>query len=276
VPKVQTIPGMLAATRTSLALIFLLYASLSDHKTREVSNIVWTMFAPSAFALTFIELFLYPYKTSDMPLYGLSFGLTAAFAVILFYSGGFGGADAKALMCLALALPFYPENLFTPISGIISPISQTFFPITVFSNSVLLAAATVVYIFLHNIFWRKRTGKKLFEGHENESFGKKVLILMTSYKVSVDKLNEKWHLYPVEDIEQNIGDGFKRKLVVIPRDENRNAIVERLSKAVEEGNIEDAVWATPGLPMLIFITAGLITALFFGDILWICVKFLLG
>jgi preflagellin peptidase FlaK len=276
VPNVQTIPGMLAATRTSLALIFLLYSSLSDYKTREVSNIVWTVFAPSAFALTFVELFLYPYKTSDMLLYGLSFGLTAAFAVILFYSGGFGGADAKALMCLALALPFYPENLFTPISGTISPISRVFFPITVFSNSVLLAAATAVYMFLRNIFGRKRTGKELFEGHENESFGRKVLVLITSYKVSVDKLKEKWHLYPMEDIEQNGENTSKRKLVVIPKDEDRNAMVNRLTKAVDAGKIQNSVWATPGLPMLIFITAGLIIALFFGDIVWICIKFLLG
>jgi preflagellin peptidase FlaK len=274
--KVQTISGMLAVTRTSLALIFLLYASLSDYKTREVSNTVWIVFAPSAFALTLVELFLYPYETSGMLLYGLSFGLTATFAVILFYSGGFGGADAKALMCLALALPFYPENLFTPMSGTISPISQTFFPITVFSNSVLLAAATAVYMFLCNVFGRKRTSTELFEGHENESFGRKVLVLITGYKVSVDKLKEKWHLYPMEDIEQSDENTFRRKLVVIPKDEGRSAIVERLTKAVESGKIQNSVWATPGLPMLIFITAGLIMALFFGDIVWICVKFLLG
>jgi len=261
------------AIKVTLTLLFLIYASWSDYKTREVSNSVWLLFAPPAFALTFIELFFY--EPSSMLFYGICFGLTAAFAIILFYSGGFGGADAKALMCLALALPFFPESLLKPLSEI-SPISQSFFPITVFSNSVLLAAATAIYIFLRNVFWHKRTGRKLFEeGHQNESLGRKILVLITGYKVSVNKLNEKWHLYPLEDTEENPEKGFKRKLVLIPKDEDRNTIVERLTKAVEAGKIQDTVWATPGLPMLIFITAGLIIALFFGDIVWTCIRLLL-
>jgi preflagellin peptidase FlaK len=236
---------------------------------------VWILFAPLAFTLTFLEIYT-SHGFSQLPSYGICFGLTAIFAVILFYSGGFGGADSKALMCLALALPFFPESLFKPLSGEISQISKFFFPITVFSNSVLLAAATAAYMFLHNVFWYKRRGRKLFEErYQNESLGKKILILITGYKVSTSKLKEKWHLYPLEDIEENPENGFKRKLVLIPKDEGRNAIVERLTKAVEAGKIQDTVWATPGLPMLIFITAGLIIALFFGDIVWACVRLLL-
>ena len=274
---VSYLQNILDAARIVLTLCFFIYASWSDYKTREVSNSVWILFAPTAFALTFIELFLYPYETSNMLFYGICFSLTAALAIILFYSGGFGGADAKALMCLALSLPFYPRNLFTPIPVEVSPISQTFFPITVFSNSVLLAAATAVYILLRNILWRLKTDKKFFEeNHEKESLGRKILALITGYKVSVNKLKEKEHLYPLEDIEENFDDSFKRKLVVVPRDENRDAMINRLNKAVEAGIIHDSIWATPGLPMLIFITAGLIITLFFGDIIWICIRLLLG
>lgn len=268
---------ILDGARVSLCFGFLFYASWSDYKTREVSNTVWILFAPLAFALTFLEISICEFpKFPPYLMYGMCFGLTAAFAIILFYSGGFGGADAKALMCLALALPFHPENLFIPLSREISPISQTFFPITVFSNSVLLAAATAVYMFLRNLFWHKRTGRKLFgEGHGNESFGRKFLVLITGYKVSVNNLKEKWHLYPLEDVE-DVEDELKRKLVVLPKDEGRKAIVKRLARAVEAGKIQDLVWATPGLPMLIFITAGLIMALLFGDIVWSCMSFLLG
>jgi preflagellin peptidase FlaK len=266
---------ILEGARVSLCLSFLIYASWSDYKTREVSNIVWILSAPIAFALAFLDFYLYDF--SQLPLYGICFGLTAVFAIILFYSGGFGGADAKALMCLALVLPFFPESLIKPLSEEISPISQIFFPITVFSNSVLLAAASAVYMFLRNVFWHKKTGRKLFEeGHKSESLGRKILVLITGYKVSVNKLKETWHLYPLEDIEENPEKGFKRKLVLIPKDENRNAIVERLTKAVEAGKIQETVWATPGLPMLIFITVGLIIALFFGDIVWICMRLLFG
>lgn len=272
VPKVQLI---LTIMRSSLTLTFLLYASWSDYKTREVSNNVWLLLAPLTFALTITELFLYG-TTSSMLFYGICFGLTSAFAVTLFYSGGFGGADAKALMCLALALPFYPTNLFTPLGGV-SIISQTFFPITVFSNSVLLAAATAIYVFLRNVIKHLKSGKRLFEHYKNESLGRKILVLITGYKISIAKLKEKWHVYPLEDIEEDDDKNtLERKLVVIPKDENRNAIVKRLAKAIESGKIDDTVWATPGLPMLIFITAGLIIALFFGDIIWIFIHLLLA
>jgi len=257
-----------------MALSFLFYASWSDYKTREVSNTVWILFAPLAFALAFLGIYIYEF--SQLSSYGICFGLTTAFAIILFYSGGFGGADAKALMCLALALPFHPESLPSPLSGEISPISQIFFPITIFSNSVLLAAATAIYMLLRNIFRRQKTGERLFDkGHKDESFGRKILVLITGYKTSINKLKEKWHLYPLEDVE-NVENGFKRKLVVLPKDEGRNAIVERLAEAVKRGVIRDGIWATPGLPMLIFITAGLIIALLLGDIVWICISFLLG
>jgi preflagellin peptidase FlaK len=265
---------ILEALRVLTSLTLLIYASWSDYKTREVSNSVWILFAPLAFTLTFAELYLY--ESSDALFsYSISFSLTAVFAIMLFYTGGFGGADAKALMCLALALPSYPENLLKPLSGEISPISQSFFSITVFSNSVLLAAATAVYLFFYNVFWHKKTRRKLFdEDHKNEASWRKFLVLITGYKVSVNKLKEKWHLYPLEDIEKN-EDKSKRKLLIISRDENRNATVERLAEAVETGKIQDNVWASPGLPMLIFITAGLIIALFFGDIVWTCIRLLL-
>jgi preflagellin peptidase FlaK len=267
---------MLEAARTILAIIFLFYSSWSDYKTREVSNSVWVLFAPIALILMLTELFLY--EPSQLLFYGFCFGLTAAFAIILFYSGGFGGADSKALMCLALALPFFPEKLFNPLlEGGISPISQILFPITIFSNSVLMAAATGIYMFLKNILWHKKTGRKLYEGTlEKESFAKKIVVLITSCRVSVAKLKEKWHVYPMEDIEETEGGTFRRKLVVIPKDEGRDAIVERLAAAVETGKINDPVWATPGLPMLIFITAGLLIALLFGDVIWILIRTLLS
>ena len=264
---------MLSLCRIIISLIFLTYASWSDFKKREVSNKVWVLLAPLAFTLTFLDVYFY--EPSLLPSYGICFGLTATFAVILFYSGAFGGADAKALMCLALALPFYPKNLLTLLPREASPISQVFFPLTVFSNSVLLAALTAFYMLLRNVFWRQKTGEKLFDGHEDESFGRKLLVLITGYKVPFEKLREKWHLYPLEDIE-TAEDELRRRLIVVPKDEGREAILERLTSAIKTGKIQNAVWASPGLPMLIFITFGLFMALFIGDIVWIFVSFLLG
>jgi preflagellin peptidase FlaK len=266
---------ILAAAKVTLSLAFLLYASWSDYKTREVSNRVWAFYAPLALFLSLSELLLS--EPSKLPFFGLSFGVTAAFAIILFYTGAFGGADSKALMCIALALPFFPETLFTPIfaSGI-SPLAQNLFPLTIFSNAVLFAAASGIYMLLCNLIWRIRTGKKIFEGTlGTESIGKKILVMITGYKVSVVKLKEKWHVYPMEDVEEGEA-ALKRKLVVVPKDEGRNEIVERLSKAVDAGKIDAYVWATPGLPMLIFVTIGFIVALLLGDVVWLLVSFVLG
>jgi len=264
------------AAKITISLAFLLYASWSDYKTREVSNRVWAFYAPIALFLSLAELLLY--EPSKLPLFGLSFGLTAVIAFILFYSGGFGGADSKALMCIALALPFSTEMLFKPIldSGV-SPLAQNIFPLTIFSNSVLFAAASGLYMLLRNLIQRAATGKKLFEGSlSTESIGKKMLVLITGYKVSVAKLKEKWHVYPMEDVDDDGENLPKRRLVVVPRDEGRSEIVARLSNAVDAGKISDYVWATPGLPMLIFVTIGLIVALLFGDLVWLFVSFILG
>jgi preflagellin peptidase FlaK len=266
--------AFIEAAKIGLTTFFLLYASWSDYKTREVSNNVWILFAPLAFALTFAELFLFDF--SMFPYYGLCFALTSAFAIILFYAGGFGGADAKALMCLALALPFYPSVLLKPLMNETSPIMNMFFPVTVFSNSVVLAALTAIYLLFHNIVWRWRTGKPLFEGEQKEApIGKKLLVLVTGYKVHVEKLKEKWHVYPLEDVEETESE-TKRKLLILPKDEEREAIVKRLEKAVKAGKIHEKVWTTPGLPMLIFITSGLIIALVYGDIVWALVRLFMG
>ena len=79
----------------------------------------------------------------------------------------------------------------------------------------------------------------------------------------------------MEDVDEK-SVNVKRNLVIVPHDEGREKIVERLSKAVDEGKIDSYVWATPGLPMLIFVTLGLIVALLLGDFVWLLVRTVLG
>jgi len=264
------------AAQVAVSATLLAYASWSDYKTREVSNRVWAIYAPIAIALSLAELLLY--DPSKLVLFGVSVGFTVGLAFLLFYSGAFGGADSKALMCIAFALPFAPVILFTPIlAGGLSPISQVIFPMTIFGNAVLFAAASCVYMVLHNLVWHRKNGKKMFTGTlAHESVWKKIVILITSYKMTVAKLKEKWHIFPMEDVDTGDENTLKRKLVVIPSDEGRDKIVERLSNAVQAGKIDTYVWATPGLPMLIFITLGLIVAIFCGDIVWLLVRFILS
>jgi preflagellin peptidase FlaK len=247
--------------RIVLCLSFLIYASWSDYKTREVSNMVWVVLAPSAFALTAFQFFMF--APESLQTFVLSFAITSALALALFYAGAFGGADAKALMCLSLALPTYPLHLLQQ-PWFISPL----FPITVFTNGVLLSALSVVYALFRNLLWKSKTKKGIFEGLEEESVGRKILTLLCGYKAKISTLEKREHLYPLEDVYVNETGESRRKLLVFPKDEEREDILERLLTAADEGKLENEVWATPGLPMLIFITAGLIVALAYGDIVW--------
>jgi len=167
--------------------------------------------------------------------------------------------------------------LITPlIEGAVSPISQFIFPITIFGNAVLFAAATGIYMIIRNIVWHKKNKTPMFPGTlSKESIGKKLLVLITGYRMTVSKVKEKWHIFPMEDVDDSSVD-LNRKLVLVPREEGRDKIVERLSNAVDTGKIDRYVWATPGLPMLIFVTLGLIVALVFGDVVWLLVRAVLG
>jgi preflagellin peptidase FlaK len=246
-----------------VALAFLLYASWSDLKTREVSNWVWVFFAPIGLTLSLVQLFLFDFSYETLYWFGVSVGVTSALAVVLFYAGAYGGADAKALICLSFTLPFYPTNFIS-----LAYVPLGIFPLSVFSNAVVLAALSVVYVVLRNVFWRQRTGKRLFEGFERESTGRKLLTLLSGYKISMSKLEKSEFLYPLEDIQVSESGKTERKLLVFPKDEEREDIVQRITTAEKEGEKIDWVWATPGLPMLVFITAGLITALILGDFVW--------
>jgi len=260
---------ILDGARVLLSLSFMVYASWSDWEKREVSNKVWAVLAPLTFALTTAQYVFFAQEL--LFYYAVSFIVTFVLATALFYAGAFGGADAKALICLALALPYFPIYLL-PNTAFFSPIM----PLTVFSNAVLLAALTVVYAILRNSFWRLKKGGKLFEGFENESVWRKILVLLTGYKVDIATLNKSPHVYPLEDIATKETGEDERRLLVFPKDETQETIVARILSAGREGKIRNGVWVTPGLPLLIFITAGLIIALLFGDILFLILRFILA
>jgi preflagellin peptidase FlaK len=103
-----------------------------------------------------------------------------------------------------------------------------------------------------------------------------MLTLLTGYKINVAKLEKYNYLYPLEDIGVTESGQTNRKLLIIPKDENRERIVEKILDAARTGRIQNEVWATPGLPMLIFITVGLVLALVIGDIVWMFSGLVLG
>lgn len=252
---------LLEGARILVLLSFLIYASWSDYKTREVSNKVWVILGPTALMLTALQFLLFSIQPFQLIIsYILSFLITSGLAFAVFYFGGFGGADAKAFMCIALALPVYPRYLLPQPIDFVSPL----FPISIFTNSVLLGALSVFYALFRNIFWVIKNKGNIFEGLKTESFGHKILALISGYKVRMSKLDNS-HIFPLEDVEVTNNGETNRKLLTFPKYEEREEIILRLRETTKE---EQEVWTTPGLPLLIFITAGLIIALTFGDIVW--------
>jgi preflagellin peptidase FlaK len=253
---------ILDTARVVLCLGFLIYASWSDYKTREVSNKVWVIFGPVALALTGLQFLVFSSQPFELIItYVLSFAITSGLALAVFYIGGFGGADAKAFMCIALALPIYPSGLLVQPQGFVSPL----FPITIFTNSVLLGALSVFYTLFRNLLWSAINKESIFENMKTESFSHKVLAIISGYKVKMSKL-ENGHMYPLEDVETAEDGTKKRKLLTFPKYEDREDIIKRLKENVKENS---EVWVTPGLPLLIFITVGLLIAINYGDIIWI-------
>lgn len=236
---------------------------------------VWVAFAPPALALTSLQVFLF--APQSWFIHVLSFATTSALSIVLFYAGAFGGADAKALICLSLALPTYPVYFSQHFpQHFFSYVVHFFFPITTFCNAALLAALSVFYAVTRNYLWKGRTGERLFKGFEKESKWRKVLTFLCGYKVGAEELEKWWYLYPLEDVHVGEAGEIERKLIVMPKDEEREKVVERILNAAGQGKLPEEVWATPGLPFIIFITAGFIVALVFGDVLMVVLSSALG
>lgn len=252
---------ILDGARTVICLSFLFYASWSDYKTREVSNKVWVIMGPLAFVLTTFQFSVFIPEL--LVTYILSFAVTSVLALVVFYAGGFGGADAKALICISLTLPVYPSYFLPQPSGLFSPL----FSLTIFTNSVLLGALSVFYALFRNLLWKGKNRVSIFEGLETESLGHKILALFSGYKVKISKL-ENGHMFPLEDTYVNDEGEKEKKLLVFPNDDEREEIIARIKKNTKGEGFDEEVWATPGLPLLIFVTAGLIIALAYGDIVW--------
>ncbi len=249
---------------TVTCAVFLTIGSGSDLKSREVSNKLWVVFLPMSVALTIIRLRVSP---SLLPLYATSIALSTAIAFLVFHIGFFGGADAKALITLAVAQPLSPDVL-NPMLGYLHP----FFPITVFMNSLFVAGLTVAYVATRNLVWKLHTRHPLFSGFEHEPILKRLLAFCSGYKIQLSELRIKKHLIPIEDVETD-GEKPTRKLRVFARvEEDFEALIDRFERNALKRTIPSEVWVTPGLPMLVFIALGFIVTLVLGDILFFILR----
>jgi len=242
-----------------VVLAFLGYGSWSDIKTREVSNIVWLLFGPIGATLTVARLYFLP------ELLWISLGsiiVATSFALLLFYTGVFGGADAKGLICIGISIPTLPEGI--PVSA---NFFHPFFPVVILSNSFLVAVSMALYILVRNLFWKYSTSGVLFLGLEKEPTWKKVFALVSGYKADFKEVEEKIYLYPLEEVVESEGAIVRRLNLFVEAEVERQDLLGKLRPYVKKAVIPREIWATPGLPMLVFVTIGFILALALGDLI---------
>src|SRR6266852_4107535 len=259
-----TVPPALDLAALLLTIGVFIAASLSDLKTREISNKFWLLYGPGASLIFALRLVFAP---DALPILLVSAGATIVVAFLLFQFSVMGGADSKALMCLALALPVAPSFLapFWQSPFVFYPL-----PIAILVNSFLLSIGSAVFLLARNLFQRASAGRGLFQGFERESILRKILVMLTSYKTSFNALQSKIYLYPAEEVSLVDSKPMRQFHLVASAAEERDKLVSGLESYKEQGRFYDGVWVTPGLPHLMFLSARLLVNLIVGDvIMWL-------
>ncbi|MCX8158926.1 MAG: A24 family peptidase [Candidatus Pacearchaeota archaeon] len=87
-----------------LALLYSIFAVVQDLKKEEIAN--WLNYSLICFAFIYRVFYALSFKDKMFLIYGLmGFALFFIFANLLYYSGVFGGGDAKLLMGFGVILP---------------------------------------------------------------------------------------------------------------------------------------------------------------------------
>jgi len=210
-----------------LALTMLIVGSIIDVWKREIHDYFWIIFGGIGFLLIF--------TSSDIFLALLTMGfalIIAPFVILVWRIGLFGGADAFALIALAVIAPM------ATLSD--NPVS----PFTTLSNAAILFVIPFLTNIIRNIISQIR-GENIFEGFD-ESRIKKILASATGYKAKNPKFG-----FKIEKIEN----GKKKIDLAIHHAEN------------QEFCTTPNTWITPGIPYLLLITGGFIIQLLYGDII---------
>ena len=230
--------GILDAMRVALISATMIYSSYSDWISREVDDKVWIVSGIVGGILTTLDLVLiWSFRYLTLTLISIAIGCILAYA--FYYFGFYGGADAKAIMVISISLPlYYPPMRLHPFTGLAS-----------LSNGLLLSLIIPISMLILNLSTILR-GEKIFEGFEHESKIRKLAAIFLGMKVKDARRRRFW--LPLEE-ERNGRRYF-----------SFNILTFELKKPER-----DDCWVTPGLPLLLFITAGFLTFILLGDVIYI-------
>ena len=243
-----------------LSLFFFALSSIYDFRTREVDDWVWIVYGSIGLIVTVARLVI---DSSMLFLTIASVVITVVVALGLFYFGLFGGADAKAIICLGVSVPLTP-SAFHPLLGYVHP----FFPLVVVILGFICSASLAIWFGLRNAVAYLTEKSQMFEGLEHESRWKKAMALITGYRTELSKLESIFYLYPMEDVLQEPESVRRAFKLFVDAESDREMMVTKLKESLPKLGYSGKVWVTPGLPMLFFILIGLIVSLVFGDVIF--------
>ncbi len=204
------------------------------------------------------------FSLPTLMLYLASIAITSALALLVYWLGLYGGADAKALICLSIAVPTKPSLANPPLPT--SPI----FPISILDNTLVVTLAFSFSLFMRNVV--RATSQRLFEGLEEEAFWKKISLMFLGTRVELRELREMRFVYPLERVELLEGGKLRRQILLsaplrgdLDPDKHIKEVVGKLN-TTEVGS-DYKIWVSPALPFLVFMLGGFGLALLAGDLL---------
>ncbi|AKB52491.1 Signal peptidase, type IV - prepilin/preflagellin [Methanosarcina barkeri str. Wiesmoor] len=245
---------MIEILKILFSIPFLLYSCYSDLNSRRVSNKVWKYMLASGSGFVFYEI-LTGGLSYLMPLI-LSGVLVFTAVYLLFQVGAFGGGDAKGLIVLSILFPSYPVFSFSekiyPLLGV-PPIG--IFTFTVLGNALLMTTLVPLGMFGYNLL------------HFSPEMIKNPLYMFIGYRTEISSLKYKKHLGLLEKFELDESGSLKKTFVRAGLNFDADQKPE-LEEYLKKGLIGKDIWVTPGLPFMLSITVGFITAVVFGDLIF--------
>lgn len=150
---------MVASTTDLLRLVVVpvfAWAAWRDLKTRRLPNWLWIALLAFGGGLLIVDAAQhFPFTTYQDGVWlfgvGKSFILVVPLGYLLWWSGGMGAADAKAIITLAVMLPVPPEY---SIAGTVVPLVAAphgTFSLTIVSNAVVVAAFVPLSMVVYNL-----------------------------------------------------------------------------------------------------------------------------
>ena len=210
-----------------MALTMLIVGSIIDIWKREIHDYYWIGFVSVGVLLLLID----PDLISNLLTIGFAL-IIAPFAILMWKIGFFGGADAFALIALAVIAPMatISENAVTPF--------------TTLSNAAILFVIPLLINVMRNVIAQIK-GENIFEEFDASTAKKSAAILM-GYRAKNPRFG-----FAIEKTEN----GMKKFDLAMHHAEN------------QEFCTKPNTWITPGIPYLLLITGGFIIQLFYGDII---------